>query len=558
MVKEAFSATYSRRAFVGSALATAAALGAYRISSASPAAKSDLLKYGFQDSDSVITIATLGEATSINPFLTNESEGDWRCKMMFEQFVRVAPDTYAPTEGLGLAESWTLDEATLTYTFTINANAKFSDGSDVTADDVAFTILGHLNPATGSPRQSKFTSIVGAAEYAGVSATPSATPVDSVSGIEVVDAKTLKLTLAQPDASFLFNLRYIFTVPKAQLDGKDLANDPWFQNPVGAGPFTFSSWSTGGDFVANKNPNYYQEGKPALDGFIHRVIADANTIVLSLQSGEVDGSVYPAPTFKEQLEQVEDLEILIPPFNSPNGWMFNLNNEWLAKKEVRQAIAMAINVEQYAQDSLLGIGQPGVGPIAPGSWAFDPELKPLPYDPTQAKALLDSVGFPEGTSIRFCVNQGNVLREDWLVLSQQQLGEIGINVDAQLLEYATLVEDVTVNGDFDATGVDFAGVTADPGELYDQLLTGAAGNYMNYSNPELDELLKQARTELDMEKAKELYKQIQAIVVDDVPDYFAWYRPFLHCVNKRFTGYTGSNLEEGVFYTLEDWSLAAS
>ncbi|MGH2548345.1 MAG: ABC transporter substrate-binding protein [Thermomicrobiales bacterium] len=554
MVKEVVTTSYSRRAFVGSALAAAAAMGAYRISSASPASKHELLSNGFQEGDNVITIATLGEATSINPFLSNESEGDWRCKMLFEQFVRVAPDTYAPTPGPGLAESWTLDG--LTYTFTINANAKFSDGSDVTADDVAFTILGHLNPATGSSRQSKFTSIAGAEDYAGLSATPSATPVDSVSGLEVVDAKTLKITLATPDASFLFNLRYIFTVPKAQLDGKDLAADAWFQAPVGAGPFVFSSWNTGGDFVANKNPNYYTEGKPALDGFIHRVIADANTIVLSLQSGEIDGSVYPAPTLKDQLEAIEDVTILIPPFNSPNGWMFNLKNEWLAKKEVRQAIAMAINVEQYAADSLLGIGTPGVGPIAPGSWAFDPELKPLPYDPTAAKALLDSVGFPAGTKIRFCVNQGNVLREDWLVLSQQALKEIGIEVDAQLLEYATLVEDVTVNRDYDATGVDFAGVTADPGELYDQLLTGAAGNYMSYSNPALDDLLKQARVELDMDAAKALYKQIQAIVVDDAPDYFAWYRPFLHVVNNRFTGYTGSNLEEGVFYTLEDWSLA--
>ena len=558
MVKEATTATYSRRAFVGSALAAAAALGAYRISSASPATKSDLLKYNFQDSDSVITIATLGEAQTINPFLTNESEGDWRCKMLFEQFVRVAPDTFAPTQGPGLTESWTLDEATLTYTFKINANAKFSDGTDVTADDVAFTLMGFLNPATASPRQSKFLSIAGAAEYAGVSATPVPTPVDTVSGIEVVDAKTIKLTLAQPDASFLYNLRYLFVVPKAQLDGKNLTNDPWFQNPVGAGPFMFQSWNTGGDFVANKNPNYYQEGKPALDGFIHRVIADANTIVLSLQSAEIDGSVYPAPTAKDQLEQVEDLVVIIPPFNSPNGWMFNLKNEWLAKKEVRQAIAMAINVEQFAQDSLLGIGTPGVGPIAPGSWAFDPNLKALPYDPTQAKALLDSVGFPAGTKIRFCVNQGNVLREDWLVLSQQALKEIGIEVDAQLLEYATLVEDVTVNRDFDATGVDFVGATADPGDLYDQLRSGASGNYMSYSNPQLDDLLEQAKRELDMEKAKTIWAQIQAIVVDDAPDYFAWYRPFLHCVNKRFTGYTGSNLEEGVFYTLEDWSLAAS
>ncbi len=497
----------------------------------------------------MITIGTLGEATSINPFLTNESEGDFRCKMMFEQFVRVNGQTYAPTPGPGIASNWTNDG--LVFTFEINPKATFSDGTDVTADDVAFTIEGFLNPKTASSRQTKFNSIAGAKEYIDGTA-------DSVSGLEVVDPKTLKITLAEPNASFLFNLRYVFVVPKAQLEGKDLATDPWFQTPVGAGPFVFQSWNNGGDFVANKNPNYYQEGKPGLDGFVHRVIADANSLVLALQNNEIDGSVYPAPTLKDQLEQNTDLDILVPPFNSPNGWMFNLKNEWLAKKEVRQAIAMAINVEQYAADSLLGLGKPGVGPIAPDSWAFDPELKPLPYDPTKAKELLDSVSFPAGTKIRFCVNQGNVLREDWLVFSQQALKEVGIEVDAQPLEYATLVEAVTVNRDFDATGVDFVGVTADPGELYDQLLTGASGNYMSYSNPDLDALLEQARVELDMDKAKELYKQIQAIVVDDAPDYFAWYRPFLHAVNKaKFTGYLGSNMEEGLFYDLEQFTVVA-
>ena len=538
----------SRRGFVGGAAAAIAGLGLSRVVYAGPASKADLQRHGFQDSASVITIGTLGEAQSINPFQSNESEGDWRCKMLFEQFVRVNGQNYAPEPGPGIASAWTNEG--LVFTFTINPNAKFSDGSDVTADDVAFTITGHLDPKTASQRQTKFTPIAGAQDFVDGKAT-------SVSGLEVVDPKTLKITLAEPNASFLLSLRYIFVVPKAALEGKDLTNDPWFQAPVGAGPFVFESWSNGGDFVAKKNPNYYQEGKPALDGFIHRVIADANSLVLALQNNEIDGSIYPAPTLKDQLEQNKDLDLLTPPFNSPNGWMFNLKNEWLAKKEVRQAIAMAIDVSQYAADSLLGLGKPGTGPIAPDNWAFDKDLKALPYDPAKAKELLASVGFPEGTKIRFCVNQGNVLREDWLVFSQQALKEVGIEVDAQLLEYATLVEAVTGSShDYDATGVDFAGVTVDPGELYDQFRTGAPGNYMAYSNPDLDALLEQARVELDMDKAKALYAQIQTIIVDDSPMYYAWYRPFLQAVNKaKYAGYLGSNMEEGLFYDLEQFTL---
>jgi peptide/nickel transport system substrate-binding protein len=505
-----------------------------------------LTKAGFQAEDNVILIGTLGEASTINPFLQADTEAYWRCKLMFEQFVRVDGATYAPTPGPGIASAWTLED--LTYTFSINPKATFSDGTDLTADDVAFTITGMLAPETASPNSSKYTSIAGADEFIAGTAT-------EISGLEVVDPKTLKITLGTPDASFLYNLRSIFTVPKAQLEGKSLTDDPWFQAPVGAGPFVFESWANGGDFVAKKNPNYYQEGKPALDGFIHRVIADANSLVLALASGEIDGSIYPAPTLKDQIAENPEMTFTVPPFTSADGWMFNFENEWLAKKEVRQAICMAIEVGQYAEDSLLGLGGVAVGPLAPDNWAFDKTLKALPYDPVKAKELLDSVSFPAGTKIRGTVNSGNVLREDWLVYSQQALKEVGIEIDPQPQEYAALVEAVTAR-DYEMCGVLFAGTTADPGELYEQFLTGSSGNYMGYGNPELDDLLKQARQELDQEAAKAIYAQIQAIIVDDSPLFFAWYRPFLNVVNKKFTGFTPSNLEQQLFYSLEDAKLA--
>lgn len=492
-----------------------------------------------------IVIATLGEAQTINPFLTNESEGDWRCRTLFDSFVRIDPASYAPIPGL--AASWEIND--LTFTFTIQPNAKFSDGADVTADDVAFTIMGHLNPEVASGRQAKYSVIAGAEEYIAGTAT-------EVSGIKVIDPKTLEITLAEPDAPFLINLRYIFVVPKAALEGKDLKNDPWFQNPVGAGAYIFQKWDTGADFVATKNPNFWETGKPHLDSYTHRVIADSQSIVLALQSGDIDGSVYPVPTAAQELQQNPDLDIVVPPFNSPNGWMFNCEHEWLSKKEVRKAIAMALDTATFAADSLLGLGEPGVGPIAPANWAYDQSLQPIPYDVEAAKALIAESGMPEGTEIRFLVNQGNVLREDWLTFTQQALKEIGIEVVPEVIEYATLVSRVTEQLDYDACGVDFAGVTVDPSELYDQFHTGVPGNYMNYSNPELDALLKQGRAELDIEAAKEIWKQVQALIMDEVPMFYAWYRPFLHAISKKYTGYTGSNLEQGLFYTIEDIQLA--
>jgi peptide/nickel transport system substrate-binding protein len=526
----------SRRHLVGSGaiVATSLALGPVGVHAARPLA---------QDDETSILIGTLGEAKTINPFLTDESEGDWRCKMLFDEFVRANPATYASEPGL--ASEWTIDD--LTITFTLRPNATFSDGSDVTADDVAFTIKGMIAKETGSSRQAKFLAIAGAQEYADGAAT-------DVSGLKVVDAKTLEVTLARPDAPFLFNLRYIFVVPRAALDGKSLTDDPFFQNPIGAGPYVFESWTTGADFVATRNPNYWQEGKPAIARFTHRTIADAQSLVLALQAGEIDASNYPNPAAKAELEENPDLTILVPPFTSPNGWMFNAANEHLAKAEVRRAIAMSLDTEQFAADALLGLSRAGLGPIAPDSWAFDKTLEPIPYDPDAARQMITEAG-AEGASIRFLVNQGNVLREDWLTYTQQALQEVGIEVIPEVMEYAALSERVTAAKDYDACGVDFVGVTAEPSELYDQFHSGSAGNYMNYANPELDELLTQAKETLDQEEAKPIYAEIQRIIMDDVPMHFAWYRPFLHAVHSRFTGYTDS-AAYGLFHTLEDWTVA--
>ncbi len=510
-------------------------------SAAAPTTAASVAATGQGKPGGSILIGTLGEASSINPFINSDSEGSWRIKMLFDQLVRLKPDTFEPKAGL--AKSWKIDG--LTFTFTLQDGAKFSDGSDLTADDVAFTMKGILAKATASPQQTRLISIQGAKEYAAGSA-------PDVAGIKVVDAKNLVVTLATPDASFLLNMRYVSPVPKKLLEGKDLSKaskEPFFQKPVGAGPFVFVSWNVGGDFVAQRNPNYYQKGLPYLDKFTHRTIPDAQSLVNSLLSGDIDGSIYPSPAGADKLKANKDLSVLIPPFSSPDGWYFNAKNPYLAKKEVRQAVAYALDMTQFAKDSLYGLGKPGIGPIAPGNFAFDKDLKPYPYDLDKAKALFKQAG-PPPTDISFTTNKGNVLREDFLTYTQAQLDKIGWKIKPEAIEFATLIDRV-LKKDFDVEGVNSVGILVDPGELYDQFTTGSARNYGNYSNPQLDPLLKQAKQELDPQKQVPLYKQIQAIIMEDVPFHFAWYRPFLHVIKKKFAGYTDSADTGGLFYEME-------
>jgi len=497
-----------------------------------------------QDESSIL-IGTLGEADTMNPFHgIDNSEAEWRSKMLFDEFVRPDPTNYSPTPGV--AASWEIDS--LTFTFHIQPSIKFSDGTELTAEDVKFTFEGFLNPQTASTAASKFEQIAGAAEYM-------AGEADSVSGIEVVDPKTIRITLAEPNAAFLYNMRYVHVVPRALLEGKDLSKastDPFFQDsPVGAGPYVFESWDVGADFVATANPNFWETGKPQIQRFIHRVIPDSAALVNALQSGDIDGSLYPAPTLAQDLEQNEELTLLVPPFTEPNGSFFNCREAPLNDARVRRALAMAVNVDEYVSSSLLGLGEAGLGPIAPDSWAFDPELEPIPYDPDGARALLEEAD-AVGAEVHMMANAGNVLREDWCVRCQADWEQVGINANVEFIEWATMVERITVNHDFQIIGADFAGVAAEPSELWDDFHSTSSQNHSGFSTPELDALLDQVKRTLDPEEAKPMYAEIQAILMQEVPMHWAWYRPFLYVVRAEYSGYTNSNLDGGIFRSLAE------
>ncbi|MGH2535309.1 MAG: ABC transporter substrate-binding protein [Thermomicrobiales bacterium] len=523
----------SRRHLVGGAAAALTANAAH-----TSAARTQRTR----DPNSIV-IGALRDAKTINPFLTDEPEGDWRCKMLFDEFVRANPETYVPEPGL--AAEWTIDDGA--FTFKLQPDARFADGSPVTAEDVAFTIKGHLAKATGSPRQARFMEIAGAEEFVDGAA-------DDVAGIEVVDPSTLKVTLARNDAAFLYSLRYVFVVPRTQLAGKNLADDPWFATPVGAGPFVFNAWERGATFIATKNPHYWQPEKPALAYFVHTVLPDADGLTNALADGAVDASNWPPVDAKERLEQDPRLSVFVAPFHAPNGWMFNYAHEWLSKGEIRRAIATALDTRRFVDTTLLGLSEPGNGPIAPSTWAYDPELAPIEHDVEAARELIAASAMPRGTMIRFMVNEENAVRREWLAFTEAALADLGVEITPEVIPYEELLVRVTETRDFDACGVDFVGVTAEPSRLHDQFHTDSPGNYMNYSSEELDVLLGTVREEMDQELAKIAYKLIQRHILEHVPAFFAWYRPFLHVVDKRFKGYTDS-AAFGLFHTLEDWTV---
>jgi peptide/nickel transport system substrate-binding protein len=492
-----------------------------------------------------IIIGTLGEAQSINPLLANETEGQWRDKMLFEEFVEIDQQTLKPSPNI--AKEWQVSDDATQYTFTLRDDVKFSDGQPLTANDVSFTLHGILKKEVGSVHVPRFNGIKGAQQYMSGEA-------QTISGVQVLDDHTLKITLDQPNAAFLSNLRWLRPLPKHLLAGKDLVNDPFFQNPVGAGPFVFKSWTNGQDYVADRNPNYWDPGKPYLDGFVHRVIPDSQTLVIALQTGQIEGSEYALPTQADQLKAAGNLVVVVKPQGvDTNGWSFGQkNNPALKDLRVRRAIAMALDTSRFSTDFLLGLGKPARSPIPPGMWAYDESLQPIPYDPAQARQLLSDAGV-SNLKVRLTTNAGNHFREDWVTFTQQSLADIGVTVQPDVKEWTQVVKEGT-DGTFELICPTFAGVLVDPDELYVYFYSTSPRNVTGYSNPEMDRLLDQGRQTVDVDKRKQIYAQIQQIINRDVPAFYAWDRPFVSVTSNKYAGYKNTILS--FFNELEDWSQA--
>lgn len=511
---------------------------------------------------SEIIIGTLGEAQTLNPILTNETEGAWRTTMMFDPLIELHPVTFEPQARL--ATSWEVSEDGLTYTFHLRDDAKWHDGEPVTANDVAFTVMQILAPDYTGPKYSDWSVLAGAAEVNAGTATEAA-------GIQVIDDHTIAFTLLEPNAPFLVNTvggQPLIPIPQHILEGQDMATTDFNTAPLGNGPYKFVSWEVGNSFVMEANPDWWG-GEPAIKRVVHRVIPDSQTLVVALEAGEIHGSLYALPTVAESLQAKENLKVMVVPFDYPNGFRYNFANPAAADMAVRKAIAHAVDNETYASEFLLGLGGAGAGPVAPGIWAYNENIPTYAYDPELAMQLLEEAGWvdSDGDGIREKdgatativaeTNAGNVMREDYCTYKQAALLEIGIDWQCEFKEWSVIVNDAGT-GEYEAIQPQWAGASVDPHELYNGFHTNGSNNQGGYSNPEVDELLERGAVTVDQAERKAIYDRVQEILMDELPATYDWYRPFIHVIDNKFDGpwLVSSRLAGGIFRNLYDWEVA--
>ena len=451
-----------------------------------------------------------------------------------------APD-FSRLEGR-LAESWSIAEDGLTYTFQLRPDVMFHDGTEFNADAVKFSFERTLE--LNSFMQAYF---------------------GPITEINVIDPLTVEIALDKPSSVFLSWL----AMPQAAIVSPAAAEqfgEEFSVNPVGTGPFVFSSYTADTEVVLTRNPDYWR-GPAALETIIYRVIPDAATRRLEIENGTVDvvqqnGQLYSIPVEDiKALKENPDIDVLEVPSQIIRNIDFNNNSpdSPVADVRVRQAIAYAVDYDGLV-DELLGATAARVyGPLTESSWGFNPSIKENAFqrDVARAQALLEEAGYgPGDLELKMYTFQGSLWRDVGTFI-QANLADAGITVTVEQTEFPPF-RDLHTAGEHDIALSGRQPWYNDPdAHITIGYLSELAGSSMNFRMPpntELDQMILDAQTAPDLETRKELYYAIQEQLMEQVPGVYLF--------NPKIIIYTRANVDGLVVNSAppltEYWSVSKS
>jgi peptide/nickel transport system substrate-binding protein len=458
-----------------------------------------------------LTAALTGNPTSMDPAVADIYTGDEVYDHIFSKLIEMQSNG---SFGPALATSWKQVNPT-TWTFHLVGNATFHNGEKFTANDVKYTFDRILDKATGSPY------------------VPNYEVIDSV---QVVSPTQVTFHLKNPFGPFLTNLSQ-----NAQIvNQKAIETGNPKTQPVGTGPFQFVDWVQNQKLDVKKFPGYFKSGLPYLNGISFEFLANNQSRVQALESGQLDWAdsvplqQLPALAKNSSVRVVSSSAAGIPDFLALNTSKPPFNN-----KALRQAIAYAIGSTEIVQLAYFGIGaQPGAEEVGSASpWYSKGNPYGVAPNVAMAKQKLKEGGKPNGFTFEYLglPQYPNLLTTG--VVIQGQLKKIGVTMNITQLESTAWLQKYT-GSDFQATTAYWAG-TVDPDNFYSNiLLSTSASNATKYSNPKVDALIKQANTATTLAARKPIYEKIRAQVWEDAPLVFTAYETTSYVMTPKVFGST--------------------
>jgi len=399
-----------------------------------------------------------------------------------------------------LAESWEQSEDGLTWTFKIRSGVKFSNGREMTSEDVKFSFERIINPELGSGRVNS---------CGGADAT-----------FDAPDATTFTITTTSPNG--VLPITVAGAAGCGIVASESVGEDGQIIVPIGTGPFIIQDVVGTTSMTLVKNPEYWQEGFPYLDQVDITVIPDETPREAALLGGEVDWIMSPPVASYEALKANSEVVVGETPLLQYSYMGVNTTRDPLSDVRVRQAMAYAIDRQQICEAGEFGLCTPIEGPTAPGSpWYFD--YAPYGRDVEKAKALLAEAGFADGFDLVLMptATYQNTVRQAQVV--QQNLAEVGIRATINSPEWAEWLE-LEGGGNYDVYLCGWIGLTDADLYYYLQHRTGEVFNFTGFSNADFDALVDEGRSISDFDQRYEIYSQANKILVDEAP-YIYFYSP---------------------------------
>ena len=466
---------------------------------------------------------------NLDPRVGTDAQSERIGKLIFDSLVR--RDTHFNLQP-ELAESWEIPDP-LTYIFHLRHGVHFHNGQPLTSKDVKWTFDSLL---TGTVISSKASSFL---------------PVERV---DAPDDSTVVFHLKAPYTTLLWNVSdgAVGIVPYGS--GKEFS-----QTYIGSGPYKFVSAVQDSEVILERNENYWGE-KAKIPLIRFAVVPDTTTRALELRKGSADVAVNAlGADMVMALKTDPKLEVEVTPGTIYAYLAFNLRDPLLKDVRVRQAIAYALDRNAFIHYLWRDMAEPASNILPPQHWAFAGDVRRYGYDPERARQILDDAGYKPSHGVRFHLTMKTSTEESsrlMAVVIQQQLREVGITLDIRSFEFATFYSDV-VKGAFQLYSLRWIGGNEDP-DIFEHAFHSASfppkrANRGYYVNPKVDALIEQGRRELDQQKRREFYLQIQQILAVELPYVNLWYLDNVVVHSKRIRNVHVSASGNYDFLRTADW-----
>jgi oligopeptide transport system substrate-binding protein len=465
-----------------------------------------------------------GDPVTMDPHLTGDSLSAEYVVEIFSGLVTISPQLSLE---LDLAESWKISDDGLTYTFVLRPDIFFHTGRAVTADDIKWSVERAASPVPEGATRPSTTALAYLGDISGVKDSFYGL-ADSVSGVAVVDGKTIQFTLTQPlpPDLFLSKLTYptAFVVDRQQIEANPRN---WTRRPNGTGPYKLVEWRLGERIVLAANDRFHA-GKPSVDQVLYTL--SGGSTLTRFENDELDVSFISLADIDRARDPSSDLNPLYSVFPqfTISYIAFNNNVPPFDDPEVRRALALSIDRVKIADVTFNNMLAPATGILPPQLPGHQEEDLSFPFDPDAARAALAASSYGSADAlppiILTEVGGGAAARVDTQAFLEQWRNELGIEVEIRQTDFATFLDDQD-SGRLQMFNAGWIMDYPDPEDILDLKFHSTSSlNDVGYANAEVDALLDRGRTERDTDVRLGLYQQAERLILQDVawiPLYFS-------------------------------------